>query len=258
MNAWDEAVAFYTGSKEAVPGSSGILLYGLADERCTQFKTCGTKGRESSGTSYVNVEIHRRFVDGQRQLRAGQCPLARINKERIVKLMTVPLIQSTLRSAHVINFNEKYEEKNGAEATISALSVLPIVHECSPEDAKIIYDNMKAGQSAFADFVAVKEAFQRNYECMGVTCAEVGGVLAGDFGEDVAYATKAAPCGTFNIELTEEEREIGLAVGLAVGGMIIAACLVCIVACTVKKRNAKEDDLPIEPALPLQEGAEMS
>lgn len=76
--------------------------------------------------------------------------------------------------------------------------------------------------------------------------------------KNVAYATKAAPCGTFNIELTEEEREIGLAVVLSAGGVIIVACLVCIVARIVNKRNAKEADVPIEPALPSQEGAKMS
>jgi hypothetical protein len=64
-----------------------------------------------------------------------------------VKLLTVPLIQSTLRSDHVINFN-------GAEATFFTLSILSIAHECSPEDAKIIHERTKAGQSAFVDFDA--------------------------------------------------------------------------------------------------------
>merc|ERR1719247_2326317 len=55
VHAWDEAVAFYTGTLEGVDGSgSGKLLYNLADYRCANYKTC--VGGTVTGTSQVNTE----------------------------------------------------------------------------------------------------------------------------------------------------------------------------------------------------------
>merc|ERR1719399_1387138 len=45
VHAWDEGVAFYTGSREGPsPGGStdGVLSYRLAEKRCANFKTCGS------------------------------------------------------------------------------------------------------------------------------------------------------------------------------------------------------------------------
>merc|ERR1740133_745498 len=57
VHAWDEAVAFYTGSLEGEDGKglnspafsgvtpgSGKMIYALADKRCANFKTCGPAG----------------------------------------------------------------------------------------------------------------------------------------------------------------------------------------------------------------------
>merc|ERR1719422_2072016 len=44
VHAWDEGVAFYTGSREGVAeggSSDGVLSYRLAEKRCKNFKTCG-------------------------------------------------------------------------------------------------------------------------------------------------------------------------------------------------------------------------
>ena len=54
VHAWDEGVAFYTGSLEGTDGSgSGKMVYALADKRCQNFKTCGAAGDATSGTSNV-------------------------------------------------------------------------------------------------------------------------------------------------------------------------------------------------------------
>ena len=64
VHAWDEGVAFYTGSREgALVGgnSNGVLSYRLAEKRCQNFKTCGDTHDSLSGTSYVNIlELHNR------------------------------------------------------------------------------------------------------------------------------------------------------------------------------------------------------
>merc|ERR1719450_1119075 len=65
VHAWDEGVAFYTGSLEGTDGSGdGKMIYALADKRCANFKTCGDMGDETSGTSHVNIEIFKQFSIG--------------------------------------------------------------------------------------------------------------------------------------------------------------------------------------------------
>merc|ERR1712216_105170 len=51
VHAWDEGVAFYTGSEEGTDGSgSGKMIYALADKRCENYGTC----TGSTHSSYVN------------------------------------------------------------------------------------------------------------------------------------------------------------------------------------------------------------
>ena len=60
VHAWDEGVAFYTGSLEGTAdggSSAGKLLYRLAEKRCANFGTCGECGDEACGTAMVNLEL---------------------------------------------------------------------------------------------------------------------------------------------------------------------------------------------------------
>ena len=102
VHAWDEGVAFYTGSLEgtAVGGSSGgKLVYRLAEKRCANFGTCGPTGSATSGTSAVNLALFPLFAEGARLLERGECSLVRPIVDQIVSLMTVPLVQGSLRYA---------------------------------------------------------------------------------------------------------------------------------------------------------------
>ena len=76
----------------------------------------------------------------------------------------------------------------------------PMVHACSAEDAKIIDDHTKLGQDRGtppgtgkatkpAQFTDVKAAFERNYACLGIKCADVGGLWTGS-----EYYPDADPC----------------------------------------------------------------
>jgi len=176
VHAWDEAVAFYTGSLEGSDGSgSGKLAYALADKRCSNFKTCGDMGDETSGSSKVNLDIFRNFDIGQAKLAKGECTSAREQKEIIEKLMLIPLIQGSLRYAYKTD-KEPYSEKAEAEGTVFALAVVPVVYDCDPAAGTLIAENMKVGQAGTADFAAVKAAFESTYDCMGIDGAMVGGL----------------------------------------------------------------------------------
>ena len=107
VHAWDEGVAFYTGALEGASAggnSAGKLSYRLAEKRCANFKTCGATGDSTSGTSYVNTEVFRQLDIGKNKLLTGKCEETRPVLRKIVSLMSIPLIQGTLRYAYKLEF----------------------------------------------------------------------------------------------------------------------------------------------------------
>jgi hypothetical protein len=108
VHAWDEAVAFYSGSTlfgtGVNPSSPGILQYALADKRCKNFRTCAD-GFE--GASAVNQHIWQLFARGRNAVReAGgltgselliKCAIAEDSMDKIAALSLIPFIQGTLR-----------------------------------------------------------------------------------------------------------------------------------------------------------------
>ena len=191
---WDNAVAIYTGSLEGTEGTgNGHLLYTLADETCAAFKTCGEKRKSTSGTSSVNLEIFSHFQDGQGFLESGECEFAQGKKDRIIQLMTVPLIQGTIRSAYILENESVDDDQQKGAAIAFAAAILPDVHFCSPDDAMVIYDQLRISRTDKVKFLDVKLAFERNYECLGVTCADIGGYYDSKKGR---YFKNAEPCGS--------------------------------------------------------------
>ena len=191
VHALDEAVAFYTGSLEGIDGSgSGKLLHALADKRCPQFNTCN-----SAGTSKINDDIFDEFKRMKTNLIAQvpACDAARVNKERIVNLLFVPMIQGTIRYAYLLGTGPDADnDEDNAEGAVFAASVLPMIHSCSSNAATIIYDNMRVGASR-PTLDDVKSAFESTYSCLKITCDDVGG-----YWNDVegTYWPGAEPCGS--------------------------------------------------------------
>jgi hypothetical protein len=224
VHAWDEGVAFYTGSLEGSDGSEdGVLIYALADKRCENFKTCGDLADLETGTSHINIEIFRQFRVGARKINAGECSSARENKEAIEHLMAVPLIQGTLRYAYITD-TEPYSEKAEAEGATFAAAVLPLVHACNEEAAQTIYDNMKVGQNGSANFGQVKQAFESTYGCLNVRCEDVGGLWDSATGQ---YFAGAEPCGSSSSS-SKSDKNVGLIVGLSLGGIALVGILIVV------------------------------
>jgi len=182
VHAWDEAVAFYSGSLEGTAGSSnGKLLYRLAEKRCGNFGTCG------AATS-VNTRIIPKFTEGKNQLLAGECSAIPPLLNDIVKLMMIPLIQGSLRYAYKVD-RQQGGSKEKAEGVAFSNAILGAVNHCSASAATTISNNMAytATSTSFAD---VKSAFESVYSCLGVTCDDIGGLI--DTGS--TYLEGAAPC----------------------------------------------------------------
>ena len=204
LGFWDKGVAYYTGSLEGTNGNSksgtyGELTYAYADRMCKEFKTCGSTGGEITGGSRVNEDVNSLFFDGARFLKAGQCSPLRALTYKIVQLMTVPLVQATLRSAYQLSFNtaDKTAETSPEGATYAA-ALLPLLHYCDSSSGRtaalIVAENLVLGAGT-TNFVRVKNAIEQSYQCLGITCVEVGGLWDGSASAGAGdYGTAAAPC----------------------------------------------------------------
>jgi hypothetical protein len=219
VHAWDEGVAFYTGSLEGTDGSgSGKLMYALADKRCANFKTC--VGGTTSGTAASTTAMFADFALGKTALEANQCDDMRAIVDSITAQGFVPIIQGSLKYGWSMGQGGA-STKAIAEAATFTAGVIGRVNHCSAEDAKIIWDNTKIGQTT-TDFAAVKAAFERNYACMGITCADVGGYVD----DDGNYREGAEACtGTGGSSGLGTGPLVGIIVGGIVGVVVITFLL---------------------------------
>merc|ERR1719506_1192709 len=224
VHACDEGVAFYAGSLEGDKqggNSDGRLAYRLAEKRCANFGTCTGTG----GISQVNHELFKAgglFPKGRDLLLAGNCAAVRPVVDDIVKVMTVPLVQGTLRYAWKTgqiggadNKPTDQSAKNSAEGSTFAAAVLPLVHACDADAAKTVSDHMKFGAAVYdkttgnfasgtkPDTAAVKAALESTYSCLGITCAHVGSLLSSD------KVTPEAGMGTCPSTVAPAEKKTG-------------------------------------------------
>jgi len=192
-HAWDEGWAFYAGSQCAATAAGavtddGTLIWELAEKRGSDFGTV-----DSTGPSAVNVAILAEFIKGRDLIIAGSCDAAVPVIDEIIKLMTVPLVQGTLKyafKADPANANGDCAAdagKNAMTATDScvkswaegwafAAAVLPQIDQCDPAAAKTVEDalDIAATGPVAGGFAAVKTAIESTYPCLGITCEHVG------------------------------------------------------------------------------------
>jgi hypothetical protein len=214
IHAWDEAVAFYTGSLQdtETTAGSGKLMYALAQKRCSNFKTC--QGGSTSGVAMVNKKIFDDFTAGKTALESGVCSEMQAITDRITAQGFVPIIQGALRYAHKLGALGITGTKAKAEGGVFAAGVLPRLHGCSPADAKTVYENLLIGDRQVTDWPAVKAAFENNYACMSITCADVGGLW---FDGERDYYKGAAPCG-----------DAGLIIVIAIAAAVALAVIIAV------------------------------
>jgi len=212
VHAWDEGVAFYSGSMESTNGvPSGKLLHQLADKRCKNYGTCYD---EENTKSKVNRDLLDLFNKGQDQLLTGRCEEARETKEKIADIMYIPLIQGTIRYAFKVD-KKQGGEKEKAEGAVFAAAVLPKIYKYDKEAAQYIYDNMRVGASS-TNFAKVKDMFERTYSHLHISCDDIGGLVD----DDGKYFDGAKPCYDNESKGGMKTGEIvGLVIGI-VGGVV--------------------------------------
>jgi hypothetical protein len=210
VHAWDEGVAFYTGTLEGTEmggedSSTGKMLHNLADKRCSNYGTCtwDTDGNPFRGKSAVNAELFRLFAIGRTHMQQGLCSYGAATKDRIAELMTIPMVQGALRYAYKVDKLGAGSEE-AAEGHIFAMASIGRVNSCSAASKTTIMNNMmmtpakydKATGLMSSGFESVYSAFKDVYSCLNIQCSDIGG-LADSKGitlEETVYYTGFEPC----------------------------------------------------------------
>ena len=192
VHAWDEAWAFYAGSMVGTTTANavmddGTLIWELAEKRGKDFGTT-----HSTGPATVNVNLLAEFIDGRDKIIAADCAGAEPIIDNIIKQMSIPLIQGTLKYAYWADPATAGDcaadagknaltasdgcVKSWAEAWAFAAAVLPQVAECDWGAAETIRYSLdiEAAAPVQGGFYSVKSAIESTYRCLGITCADVG------------------------------------------------------------------------------------
>jgi len=198
VEAWDGAVGIYVGSLEGTDGTNdpggsyGKAPYALADKRCRNFKNCGpTRAGETKDiTASINTKILALFAAGSHAAWNGDHILLAKYIRLISNKIAVPLIQGTFRYYYRLSDDEfgpntfSNLDKEVGEGGAFIFGLLPKLWACSTRAVKKAEAQSKvgggvAGVSA-VNFQDIKLAFECNYRCLGITCAEVGSLYDGD------------------------------------------------------------------------------
>ena len=96
--------------------------------RCENFATCtaDSDGSDISGTSQINADMLALYQEGQVKFLDGDCDGAEIIKDKIVDLMTVPVLQGMLRCVFLsttTSYKLSIEPRVGVRVSIRVVGV---------------------------------------------------------------------------------------------------------------------------------------
>merc|ERR1712238_595114 len=114
----------------------------------------------------------------------------------IVEIMSVPMVQGTLRYAWKLGVAKgERVSKESAEGLTFTKGIMPLVAACDSKAAEIIRQNTEDSKRDHnsKSWTDVKKALESTYACLGVTCEQVNGLVQGDAesGSDCRPRTRA-------------------------------------------------------------------
>ena len=181
----DAAFAVYVGTDEQKgTAGTGHSLYDMAEQAAAIYNT-----KSESNQALVNEYIVTLYRDLQSNFGEGDLcaddPIEaskrfRVQIYKIVRQTTVSLIQKMMYHLQLRDSQKGDEaviEKDFTE--IYALQIYPILSMCSIHDADAIRDLLiqPIDKSAPVDVATVLGYLQPHYDCLGVTCEDVGNYL---------------------------------------------------------------------------------
>jgi len=258
VHAWDEAVAFYTGSLEGVSqgGNSGldscgdgncVLQFYLADKRCTNFGTCTADydGNDFAGYSKVNSDIFSLFTKGRDQIlganKTFECPDTNDVMDEISTRMLIPFIQGVQRYLYKTGVASTPSWKEAGELFAFASAVLPFIHKASPKAAEMLYNRAWKLDYSRDDWKDIKYAIEDTYPSLGVG-AGVGTITCVQVGElkdnDIVLSAACVDASQKSKEKSVPEWAIAIIVALS-----ILLLTMCIYALFIRKKY--QEALPL-------------
>jgi len=218
---WDTAVATYAGSKLVAPTTTtatksseetGSLYYNMVETLAREF---GVLEDSSSGPrSIVNRKILEEFQAGRDGLQHGECEgPTRTSYQKIVSMMRVPWIQGVLRASYrlsrgIDDDGVPLDRERGRGAAFLA-ALLPDLYECSKDAADVIYHELKINTSSdllsTPDYDKVRTTLEEQYECLAVTCDDIGGYLNRNTGK---FFKDTRPCGGYGASRTQRRNSV--------------------------------------------------
>merc|ERR1712060_576976 len=244
VHAWDEAVAFYTGSIEGVSrggvngldsGSDGQLQFMLADKRCKNFGTCTADydDNDFEGYSNVNKDIFALFAAGRDEIlgakHTSECPQVPEVMEKICGLMLIPFIQGVQRYLVKTGIPQTPSAKEAGELFAFASAVLPFIDKADPDVAQILYRVAWNLEYSEFDWRDIKSEIEKTYPLLGVGAGEgvVTCIQVGELTDDNGVKEGSEAC----VDAIESEDDSGSEslAGWAIG-VIVALVVLLIVA----------------------------
>ena len=149
------------------------------------------------------------------------CATAEAQLDLIKVQMKIPLIQGTLRYLYKSDpAGGAGGSKEIAEGWAFAFGILGLLDDADPTVAATVVSNMKTtASSPVSDgYVAVKTAIESTYTALGVTCADIGGLVD-------SYDASGTPTAYIWEACTDADSTSGSVAkqGLAVSAAIVSA-----------------------------------
>lgn len=241
LNNWDTAFAFYTGSlAENENPLGGYLFYHLAQIQCQEFGTC-KRGEEAP----VNTQILAEFLKGKQNIQMSSCAGLQANVQKITSLMTVPLIQTTLRTAYDLDLHDDTRSEIQGEAAAFGAALAPLISQCSQGSADIVFHELAPGNAPQASYEVIKFNLERHYGCLGLACNDVGGLIDfyGNYLHRAEACDNAQPVrgssGSAGFAATRPKRKKG---GTQIFGIVLVVMGAAALAVCVGRSANKEMD----------------
>merc|ERR1712147_172962 len=198
VHAWDEAVAFYTGSLEGTTQGgdvgltggygAGELQFTVAEKRCKNFGTCTADFDMNpyDGYSELNKKVMALFSAGRDEILSAvgltssdKCEPVIETMNEISGLMLVPFIQGVQRYLYK-TAQGTASAKEAGELFAFASAVLPFIDAVDPTAAEKLYNRAwKQDFPTESDFKTIKYAVEGTYSHLCVDASVIPVHIAG-------------------------------------------------------------------------------
>jgi hypothetical protein len=186
---WDQGYNMYSGGMVGPYGNiTSFLLYDFAKLKAAEFGTMS----DHPSYSKIHTKLLAEFAAGQVALAAGDCDGLSQHANKIYGYIKVPLVQGLI-SATLRAQATSYGSPQRAEAWAFAVALLPGLAQCSGSSAATLRAGLDMSVPTSFDATRLVRAVQIFYQCLQVTCEDVGSTYANEGCVDQTVTPLPAP-----------------------------------------------------------------